>query len=247
MDHPLPLPGKGDRHAPFDIAQTALLFNQRKPRRARVTRPTPRWLTGSTSVSQTAWVSASRKASVTAARSALVSSPRKSMTIRPPRLRALTTRPISAQAATLVRTRSAGARLALMSIMVPVSPGSKSRPSPLGRDTRCPSSTCHCGEAGSISSLAKKSIGMSGAAARMAATASGVLRQTTASAPASSAARGSVAGRSRRALPLDCATSGMGIRRPRGPLSSRASVVTSTQAQAPSRNPERSLSRTMIR
>ena len=30
MDHPLPLPGKGDRHAPFDIAQTPLLFNQRK-------------------------------------------------------------------------------------------------------------------------------------------------------------------------------------------------------------------------
>ncbi|CAI8353472.1 MAG: Uncharacterised protein [Rhodospirillaceae bacterium] len=99
-----------------------------------------------------------------------------------------------------------------------------------------------------MSSLEKKSIGMSGAAARMAATALGVLRQTTASARVSSAAKGSVAGRSRRALPLDCATSGMGgIRRPRGPLSSRASVVTSTQAQAPSRSPERSLSRTMIR
>ena len=31
MDHPFPLPGKGTRHASFDIAQTALLFNQRKP------------------------------------------------------------------------------------------------------------------------------------------------------------------------------------------------------------------------
>ena len=30
MDHLFPLPGKGTRHAHFDIAQTALLFSQRK-------------------------------------------------------------------------------------------------------------------------------------------------------------------------------------------------------------------------